>query len=500
MTPGTLSRLRRCLGGQARLPRPDGQGGFAKRSLLAGPLAFALIACLPAPAGMPPAAQLTAAATAWIAIWWLTEAVNPAVTSLLPLVLFPLAGVAPLRSISGEYSNEIVFLFLGGFFFGKTIEHWGLHRRIALRLVLWIGTDPARTVLGFMLATAFISMWISNTATAVMMTPVAVAVSLAADRGENFNKSLLLGVGYACSIGGLATTIGTPTNAIFLSYVQQKMGVTVSFGQWMLFGLPFAVALLLACWGILLWFFPVKKTEHGESEAATQSHRLTHDIIREQLVALGPVTEPERRLMALFGTVILAWISGSLIWYRWVPNCTDTVVAVAGAIGLFLMPAGKANEPTVPLLDWKTAVSIPWGVILFFGGGLALAKCFDLSGLAGWMGQQMQGLGGLPYAMVLLAVLAAVVALSEVASNIATASMMMPVLAALAMNIGADPIGMMMCATMAASFGFGLPIATAPNTIVFSAGYLRTRDMARAGFLLDVVAILLLMGFAYVLL
>ena len=453
-------------------------------------------------------AQLTAAVTAWIAIWWLAEPVNTAVTSLLPLVLFPLAGVAPLRSISGEYGNEIVFLFLGGFFFGKTIERWGLHRRIALRLVLWLGTDPARMVLGFMLATAFISMWISNTATAVMMTPVAVAVSLAADRGENFNKSLLLGVGYACSIGGLATTIGTPTNAIFLSYVQQKMGITVSFGQWLLFGFPFALILLLACWGILLWLFPLKKTV--PREAATQSHHLTHGIIREQLAALGPVTVPERRLMWLFGSVILAWISGSLIWYRWVPNCTDTVVALIGAIGLFLMPAGKASsvetstgkasEPATTLLDWKTAVTIPWGVIIFFGGGLALAKCFDLSGLAGWMGQEMQGLGTLPYALILLSVLAAVVALSEVASNIATASMMMPVLAALAASIGADPIGMMMCATMAASFGFGLPIATAPNTIVFSAGYLRTRDMAKAGFLLDVVAILLLMGFAYLLL
>lgn len=458
-------------------------------ALLSGPLAFIFLASLPTLGGMPPAAQFTAAATAWIAIWWLTEAVNPAVTSLLPLVLFPLTGVAPLRSISGEYGNEIVFLFISGFFFGKTIEHWGLHRRIALRLVLWLGTDPARMVLGFMLATGFMSMWISNTATAVMMTPVAVAVGMNAQQGDHFNKALLLGVAYACSIGGLATPIGTPTNAIFLSYVQQKMGVTVTFGQWMLFGFPFALILLLACWGILVWLFPLKKNVAGEHQASGQ-------IIREQLAALGPITRPERRLMWLFGAVILAWVSGSLLWYRWWPNCTDTVVAVAGAIGLFLMPAGKPESPTAPLLDWKTAVGIPWGVILFFGGGLALAKCFDLSGLAQWMGQQMQGFGTLPYALVLLSVLASVVALSEVASNIATATMMMPVLAALANNMGVDPVGMMLCATLAASFGFGLPIATAPNTIVFSAGYLGTSDMARAGFLLDVVAILLLMGFS----
>jgi len=464
-------------------------------ALLAGPLAFLLIASVPSLAGMPPAAQITAAATAWIAIWWLTDAVNPAVTSLLPLVLFPLTGVASLRSISGEYGNEIVFLFIGGFFFGKTIEHWGLHRRIALRLVLWLGTDPARTVLGFMLATAFISMWISNTATAVMMTPVAVAVGLASQQGEHFNKSLLLGVGYACSIGGLATPIGTPTNAIFLSYAQQKLDVTVSFGQWLAFGLPLSIALLLACWGILMWLFPLKKGV-GKDEANPKSA----SVIREQLAALGPLTAPERRLMWLFGSVILAWVSGSLLWYRWWPNCTDTVVAVTGAIALFVVPAGKSAEPAVPLLDWKTAVTIPWGVVLFFGGGLALAKCFDLSGLAGWMGERMQGLDTLPYALVLLSALLAVVALSEVASNIATASMMMPVLAALAESMGTDPVPLLLCATLAASFGFGLPIATAPNTIVFSTGYLRTRDMARAGFLLDVVAILLLMGFAYVLL
>lgn len=464
-------------------------------ALLTGPLAFLLIAGLPSLGSMPPAAQLTAAATAWIAIWWLTEAVNPAVTSLLPLVLFPLTGVAPLRSISGEYGNEIVFLFIGGFFFGKTIEHWGLHRRIALRLVLWMGTDPARTVLGFMLATGFISMWISNTATAVMMTPVAVAVGLASQQGEHFNKSLLLGVGYACSIGGLATPIGTPTNAIFLSYAQQKMDITVSFGQWLSFGLPFSLTLLLVCWGILMWLFPLKKGANGDGASLRSA-----SVVREQLAALGPLSTPERRLMWLFGVVILAWVSGSLLWYRWWPNCTDTVVAVTGAIGLFLVPAGKPTEPTVPLLDWKTAVTIPWGVVLFFGGGLALAKCFDLSGLAQWMGQQMQGLNTLPYALVLLSALLAVVALSEVASNIATASMMMPVLAALAASIGADPLQMLLCATLAASFGFGLPIATAPNTIVFSTGHLRTRDMARAGFLLDVVAVLLLMVSAYVLL
>jgi len=485
-------------------------------ALLAGPLLFILIAALPAPAGMPDTAKMTAAITAWIAVWWITEPVNLAVTSLLPLVLFPLAGVAPLKNVSGEYGNEIIFLFMAGFFFGKTIERWELHRRIALRLVLWLGSDPSRTVLGFMVATGFISMWISNTATAVMMTPVAIAVAVQAKGDEsnqrNFQKALLLGVGYACSIGGLATIIGTPTNAIFLSYVQQKMSVEVSFWQWFLFGFPFALTLLLACWVLLLRMFPLgKNTELAQDSRAS---------IRAELALLGSVTPPERRLMWLFGTVILAWVTGSLFWYNplneWIhtalagqplpedldkiPNyCTDTVVAVAGAIFLFLTPA-ESDERGAPLLDWATALKIPWGIILLFGGGLALAKGFDHSGLAAWMGQQMEGLTALSHVLILLVILSVVVVLSEVASNIATASMMMPVLAALAVSIGAHPFGLLLSATLAASFGFGLPVATAPNTIVFSSGFLTTRDMARAGFLLDAVAILLLLVFLYVLL
>jgi sodium-dependent dicarboxylate transporter 2/3/5 len=454
---------------------------------LAGPLLFLLIVALPAPAGMPVTAKMTAAIAAWMAVWWITEPVNLAVTSLLPLVLFPLCGVAPLKSISVEYGNEIIFLFLAGFFFGKTIERWQLHRRIALRLVLWLGSNPARTVLGFMVATAFISMWISNTATAVMMTPVAIAVARDSHiKGDNFNKILLLGVGYACSIGGLATLIGTPTNAIFLSYVQQKMDVTVSFWQWFLFGFPFAMTLLLVCWWLLLRMFPLTKNSDGAHDSRAS--------IRAELALLGPVTLPERRLMWLFGAVILAWVTGSLLWYHRVPNCNDTVVAVTGAIFLFLIPA---DDPDTPLLDWDTALKIPWGIILLFGGGLALAKGFDESGLAAWLGEQMKGLNMLHHALILLVVLTVVVLLSEVASNIATASMMMPVLAALAVSIGAHPFGLLLSATLAASFGFGLPVATAPNTIVYSSGLITTRDMAKAGFLLDALAVLLLLVFLY---
>jgi sodium-dependent dicarboxylate transporter 2/3/5 len=485
---------------------------FRRIALFAGPVLFLLMVFLPAPSGMSWAAQLTAGITLWIAVWWITEPVEMAATSLLPLILLPLTGVAPMKVVAAEYGNEIIFLFMAGFFMGKTIERWQLHRRIALKMVLWIGADPSRTVLGFMVATAFISMWISNTATAVMMTPVAIAVATQVKMGKgssNFAKALLLGVGYACSIGGLATVIGTPTNAIFLSYAQQNLKETVSFGKWLMFGLPFTAVLLIICWQLLIRMFPFDKGVEAGVESQTQ--------IKNELKNLGPVSLPERRVIWIFGAVILAWVSGSLIWYKpfniWVHTnlaglpvpenidripayCSDTVVALIGALLFFTLPAGSKSEKTT-LLDWPTAVKIPWGVLILFGGGLALAKGFDLSGLALWFGEVLKALGNLPHALILFMVLIVVVVLSEVASNIATASMMMPVLAALAGTLGAHPFGLLMSATLAASFGFGLPIATAPNSIVYATGHMSTRDMARAGFLLDILAILLLLLFVY---
>ncbi len=467
-----------------------------KAFLLAGPVLFALTLALPAPEGLGWQAQATVAITLWIAAWWITEPVKTSVTSLLPLVLFPLLGVMPLKSASSEYGNEIIYLFMAGFFIGKTIEKWNLHKRIALLLVSAMGTNPSRMVLGFMVATAVISMWISNTATAVMMTPVAIAVGQQVgdgDQNRNFRIALLLGVGYACSIGGLATIIGTPTNAIFISFVEAKMGQTVSFWNWFLIGFPVATILLIVCWQLLIRLFPIPRLSgNGEN---------SREALRQELAALGPVSVPEKRLLVTFGSVVLAWVTGSLFWYKYVNNCNDTVVAVAGAIMLFLVPSGvKSTEDEGGLLDWKTAATIPWDIILLFGGGLALARGFDSSGLALWTGEQLKGLSTLPHALILFSVLVVVVFLSEIASNIATASMMMPVLAALAGSIGASPLGLCMSATMAASFGFGLPIATAPNSIVFASGYMTTRNMAKAGFILDLLAILILLASMYLLL
>lgn len=475
--------------------------------LITGPLLFLIIVLLPTPPGMPREAQFTAGITLWIAAWWILEPVNSAVTSLLPIVLFPLCGVMSLKSLSGEYANQIIFLFMAGFFLGKTIEKWELHRRIALNMVSWMGSNPSGMVLGFMTATAVISMWISNTATAVMMTPVAIAVSKNAMRqegmNENFSKTLMLGVGYACSIGGLATIIGTPTNAIFLGFAQAELGATISFWKWFLVGFPITVVLLILCWIMLVKMFPLPKS--------FSTGHASHAGIREEIEALGPVSTAERRLMIVFGAVIFCWITGSAIWYKWVPNSDDTVVAMMGAILLFIIPAGNPNgadsnqaekraEAHVPLLDWQTALKIPWGILLLFGGGLALAKGFDNSGLAIWIGHQLEGLASLPGIVILLCVLIVVVLLSEVASNIATASMMMPVLATIAVTIGSDPLGLCMSATLAASIGFALPVATAPNSIVYASGYLQVKDMARAGIVLDVICVLVILVSIYTLL
>lgn len=463
-------------------------------ALLAGPLVFVVLAFAPLFPDMDLSTRLALGITAWMAIWWISEVVHVTVTALLPLVLFPLCGILPLKTAAAEFGNEIIFLFLSGLLFGQAIERWNLHTRTALTLVRWMGNRPARIVLGFMMATAFLSMWISNTATAVMMMPVAVAVSSsqleghALGGGANFRKALMLGLAYACSIGGVATLIGTPTNAVFLSYVKNELHLDVSFWQWFVFAFPFAVLLLTLCWWLLMRIYPQR--------SETLDARSYREVLEAYLARLGPVTSAERRLMTLFGTVIVCWLTGSLLWYRYVPNSNDVVVAVAGALLLFVLPAGERGTNR-RLLDWSEASRIPWGVLFFFGGGLALARGFEASGLAGWLGSRMSGLSEWHPLLIALVVFAVVSFISEIASNVATASMMMPVLAALAQAVDIDPFGLLLGAAIAASFGFALPVATAPNTIVFSSGYLNTRDMVRAGLWLDIVAVLLLLGFAY---
>jgi solute carrier family 13 (sodium-dependent dicarboxylate transporter), member 2/3/5 len=461
----------------------------------AGPVLFVLVALLPDGWGLGASARLTAGITMWLAVWWITEVVHPAVAALLPLVLFPMCGVMPMKATAAEYANEIIFLFMCGFFLGKAIERWQLHRRIALYMVLQMGEDPARVVLGFMLATGFISMWISNTATVVMMTPVAVAVAVRQPLQDHsgwsrqmFGKALLLGVGYAASIGGMATLVGTPTNAIYAGFMKQNTQVEVSFFEWFRVGFPLALVLLFVCWWMLIRLFP-------QAAASDDGHHDGKAMLETELHSLGPLAGPELRTLLIFGLIVLAWLTGSWSWYHWLPGCTDTTVVVVGAILLFLLPSGDAQRPT--LLDWNTASTIPWGILVFFGGGLALAKGFEQSGLAAWLGQQLVRVEALPVLLVAGLVFVFVIVLSEVASNIATATMILPILSSLGPVLGINPAPLLMLATIAASAGFALPVANAANSVVYATGMMDTRDMLRAGLWLDLASIVLLLVAAY---
>jgi sodium-dependent dicarboxylate transporter 2/3/5 len=391
----------------------------------------------------------------------------------------------------------MVLLYMGGFMIAMAIEKWNLHKRIALNIISFIGTDIQKIILGFMVATAFLSMWISNTATSLMMLPIGVAVVTQLTPGaalkevlpNNLGKALMLGIAYSASIGGMATLIGTPTNIILAGVIKDMYGYEISFSQWMLYGLPVAVLLLAFCWLYLVKYaFPFEKNfqmEGGKEE------------IQRQLSLLGPMSKEEKRIAWVFGSVSFAWISRTFLLQELIPALDDTIIAIAGVLLLFVLPSSK---PKTKLLDWKTAESIPWGILLLFGGGLSLAEGFKSTGLASWIGNQFVFLDFIAFGLFLLVIIAAVNFLTEITSNVATASMILPILAAVSYSMGVHPFGLMVGATMAASCAFMLPVATPPNAVVFGSGYLRIPDMVKAGLWMNLVSILVITVFTYYLL
>lgn len=489
-----------------------------KIGLLLGPTLYALIAFGIEPAGLSPRGQAVLAATLWMAIWWVTEAVPIAVTALLPLVLFPLSGAMDIKTTGALYGHPIIFLFVGGFMIATAIERWNLHQRIALGIIAQIGSAPKSIILGFMVATAFLSMWISNTATTIMMVPIGVAIVTQLEGGakpsldNTFAKALLLGIAYAASIGGIATLIGTPTNVIFAGVVLEKYGLEISFANWMLFGTPIAVFLLFICWYYLVNIgFDLRVWEAQDQEKSLEQ-------IKERKEALGEMTYEEKVILAVFGTVAFSWMTRAFLLNPILPDLTDTIIALIGAIALFIIPAKnkkkRAEAATIledvidtslddvddspaTILDWETAVKIPWGVILLFGGGLSLANAFDKTGLANWIGTQIDLLAALPLFLLLLLIIALVNFLTEITSNVATVSMILPVLAALAMTLGIHPYILMIGATCAASCAFMLPVATAPNAIVFGSAYIQIEDMIKAGIWLNILSIFLFAFYVY---
>jgi sodium-dependent dicarboxylate transporter 2/3/5 len=466
-------------------------------ALAAGPATFLILWLVP-PGGLTGASAGVPALGAWMAIWWITECLPLAVTALLPVAVFPLLGVMTIRQATAPFANEVVFLYLGGFLIAAALQQWRAHERIALSVIGRVGTDSRRLVLGVMLATAFVSMWISNTATAAMMYPIALAIGTLYGEGATARSqriALLLGVAFAASIGGMATLIGTPPNLILAGAARELLGVSIDFFEFLTYGLPAAILILPVCWVLLVFVF------HRERISLDATGRAALDTRRSALGALGG---GERATLIVFVAVAVAWffrepkVIGGLTIFGLTtiaPGLTDAGIAVVAAIALFVIPGRDgAGGPRRPLLTWREAREIPWDVLLLFGGGLSLAAAMESSGLATAIGGWMSGLQGLPLPLVLLGVSVGTVIISELASNAATASMGMPIAVALAAALDQPPMLLMLVIGLSASVGYALPMATPPNAIVFGGGEMTVRDMARAGLALDAVGILVVVG------
>ena len=467
-----------------------------KLALIAGPLAFLLILLTGPYEGMSQEALAVLASTTWIAIWWISEAIPIPVTSLLPLVLFPLTGGLDLASAGAAFGNKIIFLYLGGFLLAIAIERWNLHRRIALYVITLFGTGPKKMIMGFMVATGFLSMWISNTATAVMMLPIGLALvqqfgSAASgpdtkEATDNFGKVLMLGIAYSASIGGIGTLIGTPPNLVLAGVVSELYGVEIGFTNWMLFAVPIALVLLFLCWYYLVnHSFDLSKVKF---EGGGQN-------IKEQLANLGKIGYEERTVLGVFVLTAFAWISRSFLLNRFLPALDDSIIAIGAAILLFMLPSRTKGKPNI--LDWGAAKKVPWGIMLLFGGGLAIAAAFESSGLATWIAGRLSVFEGVSLALLLLAVIILVNFLTEITSNTATTSMILPILAPIALTMAVHPFGLLFGAALAASCAFMLPVATPPNAVVFGSGYLKMSDMVKTGVVLNLLSIFLLFLFVY---
>ena len=461
----------------------------AAAGLVAGPLLCAAMLLLPPPEGMEVLAWRTAAVGVLMAIWWVTEAIPIAATALLPIVLFPLLGVATVAGTTAPYANPVIYLFLGGFLIAMALESCGLHKRMALAVLRVVGTRPANLVLGFMVATAFISMWVSNTATVVMMLPMATSVMELARGGDDaasdartgaFGVALLLGIAYSASIGGLGTLIGTPPNALLAGFMSETYGVRIGFVEWMILGVPIVVVGLPFAWLVLTrWLHPVGADPIAGGAA----------LLREERDRLGALSRAEWTVGAITALTAVAWVTRPVI-ERWLPAVTDTGIAITGALLLFVVPLSR-RSPAVAL-TWKQAERLPWSVLILFGGGLSLAAAIQQTGLAGWIGGELGALAGWPLPLVILVVTTVVIFLTELTSNTATAAAFLPVVAALAVGIGTDPLLLAIPTVLAASCAFMLPVATPPNAIVYGTGALTIPQMARAGVLLNLFFILLL--------
>lgn len=472
-------------------PEPKSYRPAQRIGLIAGAIVFIIVLILPPPGGLSDEGWLTAAVALLMAIWWMTEALPIQATALVPLGLFPALGVLDAQSAAAPYADRMIFLFMGGFFIAVTMQKWGLHKRIALKIISLVGTSSNRLVLGFMLAAAFLSMWISNTAAVAMMLPIGLAVSemfkpLDQKGPYEFGIALMLGVAYGASIGGVSTLIGTPPNAVLAGAASEILDIQIGFVEWMGVGLPFTVLMLPLTWLLLTRVLYPPGNLAGNAGA----------LIEREQSGLGRTSRGEKLTALVFGLTALAWVLrqektfGELTipgLETWLPFLDDSTIAMLAAVILFLLPVDWRKGEFV--LDWQTARKIPWGILVLFGGGISLARAMDQSGLAAWIGSAVSALEAVPTLVIIAAVVTLIVFLTELTSNTATTNMAMPIMAGAAVGLDMPPLLLMATAALAASMAFMLPVATPPNAIVFGSGYLTVPQMSRAGIVLNLIAI-----------
>ena len=489
-------------------PRDSGPTESAPRTnwwtLAAGPALGALV-FLVLPDSLATPGRAVAGCALWMAVWWMTEAAPIPVTSLLPLALFPLLGIGTIEEVSAPYASSVVFLVMGGVMLGLAVEKSDLHRRIALRTIQAVGTKPAQIVFGLRAASAFISMWVSNTATAVIAVPLAVSILHSDPRGidedaadDKLAASMLLGVAYGVTIGSMATLVGQPPTALMQGYLRAEQNFEMGFGQWMLVGVPFALAMLGLAWLVLTKV--VFRTDLDEIPGGSE-------LIRDELAKLGAMSTPEVRVAAIFGVAIFCWVALPLLVLipavasaaPFLGEIDPAQVAIAAAVATFLVPARKRTEDASgqPLLGWEATKEVPWGLLLLFGGGLSLSAMFTQTGFSKWVGAQVGGLDFLPPVVLVLAAAVVVLLLTELTSNTATAAAFFPIMGAVAVGVGIDPVLMTIVITLAVCSAYMLPVATPSNAVAFGSGEVSIKQMVRAGIWLNVVSLVLIAAALY---
>ncbi|MDX1637551.1 MAG: DASS family sodium-coupled anion symporter [Balneolaceae bacterium] len=464
-----------------------------KAGLGTGLLLFVVLLLLPAPEGLSDEGWRTAAVALLMAVWWITEAIPIAATALLPIVLLPVLDVVAIGEATSPYANPLIFLFMGGFVIAIAMERWALHRRIALNIVHRVGTKPTSIIIGFIIASAFLSMWVSNTATALLMLPIALSVLNLVDRQAianeepgtgtgkmNFEIVLLLAIAYGCNIGGMGTIIGTPPNALLVGYMSENYGVEISFLQWLSVGLPIVLVSLPVMYLTLTRIvYPIRLVELPGGRA----------FFDAELQQLGPISEPEKKVAAIFAVTALLWVTRPLLTGV-LPGLSDAGIAIGAAVTFFLVPV-NFREGTF-LLEWTDLQELPWAVLILFGGGLSLASAINDTGLAAWIGEGVGALQAWPVILLLGVIILMVVFLTEMTSNTATTAAFLPILASVAVGLGENPMLFIVPAALAASCAFMLPVATPPNAIVYGSEKITIPEMSKAGTWMNMIFILLL--------